>query len=337
MIDCDGYPADGMIDFDWYPADSEGFTPEVEADLREMLAEAAEADAEAGFPQISFDDTRPGATRLLVWLLPDARHVRTVPLVRSLAGYLQVEPLHGDEEGIGEVSYVVRPEFRSRGITTLLLEKIGLELGGEDGWNGTGARSLRIWARGNHPAAHRMSLRFRRYGIKTALRRWQLLVPLREGREIDPGAEFGGPEVREASPTAERSAAAELWAASGGRHSPPADAQLLVSGPAEAPDGAVWIDPHSGESTEWGTAGRLLAVLTRDAERDHEDDPLVRALLVAGLERLRDTGVRVGLITVDAQDRPLVHEARSLGLMHDQTDVQYVVSNTTTEPLPAIR
>ena len=327
-----------MIDFEWYPAGGEGFPPEVEAELREMLHEAAEADAEAGFPQLSLDDdTEPGTTQLLVWLLPDERSGRNVPLAPSLAAYLRVEPLHDEDAGIGEVSYVVRPDYRSRGVTTLLVEKIGLELGQPDGWCGTGVRALKVWARGNHPAALRMSLRFRRYGIRTALRRWQLVIPLRTGREIDPGAELGGPQVREATTTAERVAAAELWTASGRRHPPPADTQLLISGPSEAPDGAVWVDPDSGEPTEWGAAGRLVALCTRDADRAHEDDPLVRALLVAGLERLRDTGVRAGMITVDAQDRPLVHEARSLGLMHDQTDVQYTVTNTATEPRWALR
>ena len=326
-----------MIDFEWYPPGGAGFADDVAAELKEMLADAAEADAEPGFPRLSLDDdTEPGTTQLLVWLLPDERSGRTAPLAPSLAAYLRVEPLRGADAGVGEVSYVVRPEYRSRGITTLLVENIGLELGADDGWCGTGVRSLRVWARGNHPAALRMSLRFRRYGITTALRRWQLVLPLRVGREIDPGAEPDGPETREAS-AAERTAAAGLWTASGRRHEPPAGAQLLVSGPAEAPAGAVWIDPESGEPTEWGAAGRLVALLTRNADREHEQDPLVRALLVAGLERLRDGGVRAGMITVDSGDRPLVHEARTLGLMHDQTDVQYTVRNTATEPLPAVR
>jgi mycothiol synthase len=318
-----------MIDWDWYPADGPGFASEVEAELREMLAEAADVDAEAGFPQLSLDDeTGPGTSRLLVWLLPDERSGRTVPQASSLAAYLRMDPLPGEDAGTGEISYVVRPQYRSRGITTLLVEKIGLELGGDGGWQGTGVRTLRVWARGNHPAALRMALRFRRYGITTALRQWQLLVPLRVGREIDPGAETGGPRVRAAASVDERMAAARLWTAAGRRHVPPAAAKLLVSGPGDDPDGAVWVDPDSGEPTEYGTAGRLVAVLTRERTSDADESPLVRALLVAGLELLRDGGVRAGAITVDARDRALVHEARSLGLMHDQTDVQYVVAQS---------
>jgi mycothiol synthase len=313
-----------MIDWEWFPAGGRSFEPAVEAELREMLAEAADVDAEAGFAQLSLDDeTGPGTSRLLVWLLPDERAGRTVPRASSLAAYLRVEP---DDDGVGEIGYVVRPQYRSRGITTLLVEKIGLELSGADGWQGTGARSLRVWARGNHPAALRMSLRFRRYGITTALRQWQLLIPLRPDREIDPGAAPGGPRVRAAVSAAEREAAAASWTAAGHRHAPPAAAELLVSG--DPVDGAVWIDPGSGERTEYGVAGRVVAVLTRDRDPAAEQDPLVRALLVAGLERLRDGGLRVGALTVDSRDRALVHEARSLGLMHDQTDVQYVVDRS---------
>ncbi|MDN5913759.1 MAG: hypothetical protein L0I76_01345 [Pseudonocardia sp.] len=326
-----------MIDFDWYRPDGPGFAPDVETELREMLAEASEADVEAGFPRLSLDDpTEPGTSQLLLWLLPDDRSGRNVPLVPSLAGYLRVEPLRGVDAGTGEVSYVVRPVYRSRGITTLLLEKIGLELGTDDGWQGTGVSGLRVWARANHPAALRMSLRFRRYGIRTALRQWQMLAPVRPDREIDPGAEPGGPEIHPAV-TAERSAAAELWAASGRRHHPPEQSSVLLAGPAGAPEGAVWIDPESGEPTEYGTAGRILAVATRESRAARESDPLVRALLAAGLEQLRDAGLRVGAITIDSERRSLVHEARTLGFIHDQTDVQYTVHNRTTEPLPAIR
>ncbi|WP_226365404.1 GNAT family N-acetyltransferase [Pseudonocardia sp. ICBG162] len=327
-----------MIDVEWYRPDGPGLAPDVEAELREMLVEAAEADVEAGFPRLSVDDpVEPGTSYLLIWLLPDERSGRTVPLVPSLAGFLRVEPLRDEDAGTGEVSYVVRPAYRSRGITTLLIEKIGLELGTPDGWQGTGVSRLRVWARANHPAALRMALRFRRYGIRTALREWQMLAPVRIGREVDPGAESRGPDVHEVTAGAGRAAAAELWTASGRRHAPPDRWVLLVGGPDERPDGAVWIDPDSAEPTEYGTAGRLVAVVTRDGRADRESDPLVRALLVAGLEHLRDAGLRVGAATIDSEDRSLVHEARTLGFMHDQTDVQYTVENRTAEPRPAAR
>jgi mycothiol synthase len=53
---------------------------------------------------------------------------------------------------------------------------------------------------------------------------------------------------------------------------------------------------------------------------------------VRGLGRLRDAGIRVGAITVDSRDRALVHETRSLGFIHDRTDIQYTVSGTDDPP-----
>jgi mycothiol synthase len=306
-----------VIDFEWL----DEFDSSVEAELGEMLAEAAVEDEAAGFPQLSLDDPMVANTKhLLVWLLPDERSGRQIPMALSLAAYLRVEPLDGDDRGVGEVSYVVRSAYRSLGITTMLLEKIGLELGVEGGWQGSGVSALRIWARGNHPAALRISLRFRRYRIVTARRECRLLIPLREGREVDPGAE-GGPTVREAGGAAERAAAAELWAASGRRDRPPAEKRMLVTG-SERLTGAVWFDPRSGDRTEYGTAGRVVALaLAEDAEPGGP-----RALLVAALERMRDAGRRVGAIVVDAEDRALVHETRSLGFLHERTDVLYTVS-----------
>jgi len=45
-----------------------------------------------------------------------------------------------------QVYHLRREEYRSRGITTLLVEKVGLELAGPDGWLGSGASALRVWA-----------------------------------------------------------------------------------------------------------------------------------------------------------------------------------------------
>jgi mycothiol synthase len=91
-----------------------------------------------------------------------------------VAAYLRIEP--DPDGGPATVRYVVRPEFRSRGISTLLVEKIGLDLE---------ASGLRVWARGDHPAAQRMARRFESAGIRTARREWQLLAPLRDA-ELPP-------------------------------------------------------------------------------------------------------------------------------------------------------
>ncbi|MFY9928760.1 MAG: hypothetical protein WAK82_12210, partial [Streptosporangiaceae bacterium] len=163
-----------MITFAWRTA----FGPEEERELRDMLAEAAEVDAEAGFPQVSLDQPYgDGASHLLVWLLADDRPGSQVPGKPSLAAYLRVEPAR--DGGPATARYVVRPGFRSRGISTLLAERLGLDLDADSGWAGTGVSALRVWALGDHPAAQRMARRFAGAGVRPSRRRWQLLALLR--------------------------------------------------------------------------------------------------------------------------------------------------------------
>ena len=40
---------------------------------------------------------------------------------------------------------------------------------------------------------------------------------------------------------------------------------------------------------------------------------------------LRDRGLRVAAITVDAEDQALARDCRLLGFRHDQTDVEYLM------------
>jgi mycothiol synthase len=302
-----------MITCTWRPS----FAPDEEREVSEMLATAAEADAEAGFPAVSLSQPYPDDARhLVVRLLPDGRsgHGDSSPV----AAYLRVEP--GPEGGPATVRYVVRPEFRSRGISTLLVEKIGLDLGATGGWAGTGAPALRVWARGDHPAAQRMARRFACAGVRTARRQWQLLAPLR-----DPGfPDAAGPAVRLPADAAERIAAAALWRRHGGRIEPPDQFRVLVNGPDVS--GAVWYDPRADERTEYGAAGRIVAVLCAP-----DRDDLRAGLVAAAMTALREGGLRVAAIAVDAEDRALARSCRLLRFRHDRTDIEYTVGPASVE------
>ena len=282
-----------------------------------MLAAAAEADAEAGFPAVSLGQPYPADARhLVVRLLPDGRpgHENSSPV----AAYLRVEP--DPDGGPATVRYVVRPEFRSRGVSTLLVEQIGLDLAAEGGWAGTGAPALRVWARGDHPAAQRMARRFACAGVRTARRQWQLLAPLR-----DPGlSDASGLAVRPPASAAERAAVAALWRRHDGQDEPPDRLGVLVTGP-DVP-GAVWYDPQADERTEYGTAGRIVAVLTTP-----DRDELRAGLVAAAMAALREGGLRVAAIAVDAEDRALARSCRLLGFRHDRTDIEYTVGSAPAE------
>ena len=279
-----------MITYSWRA----GLDADEEREVGEMLWAAASADAEAGFPAVSLAQPYPdGARHLVVRLLPDGRpgHEGSSPV----AAYLRVEP--DSDGGPATVRYVVRPEFRSRGISTLLVEQIGLELE---------ASGLRVWARGDHPAAQRMARRFECLGVRAARREWQLLAPLRDAGFSDASGVVPGP--------------AELAAVAALRQ--PDHGEVLVTGPEVS--GAVWFDPKADERTEHGTAGRIVAVLGPDEVR--------AGLVAAAMAALRERGLRVAAIAVDAEDRALARTCRLLGFRHDRTDIEYIVGPVHAGP-----
>jgi mycothiol synthase len=287
------------------------FAGEEERELREMLAAAATEDAEAGFPAVSLDQPYPDdASHLVVRLLPDGRAGRES--TSPVAAYLRVEP--DPDGGPATVRYVVRPEFRSRGVSTLLVERLGLDLRAEGGWAGTGAAALRVWARGDHPAAQRMARRFECSGVRPGRRQWQLLAPLRAAVLPD----YPGSAPRPPAGAPEQAAVTALWRR-GGREEPPGHAEVLVL--AGGPDvaGVVWYDPQAGERTEYGTAGRIIAALAVPGR-----DEIRAGLVAAAMAALRERGLRVAAITVDAEDRALARGCRLLGFRHDRTDIEYV-------------
>jgi len=291
-----------------------GFAPDEERELREMLAAAAAEDAEAGFPAVSLDQSYgDGASHLVVRLLPDDRAGQTARSpggAAPVAAYLRIEP--AADGGPATARYVVRPEFRSRGISTLLVEMLG-----QDQAAGTAedAAPLRIWARGDHPAAQRMARRFAHLGVRPARRQWQLLAPLRPGDPTPPI----GPAPRPPAGAAEQAAATALLDG----EPMPRQAEVLVDGTG-APDvaGAVWYDPDAGEPTEYGIAGRILAVRAAGSA-----DPAIQdRLLATAMASLRDRGLRVAAIIVGTDDAVLARVCRLRGFRHDRTDIEYIVT-----------
>lgn len=174
-----------MIELEW-PSD---LTGELHTELSRLLVDAADADAEAGFSSFALDDRVPEGTRyLLIWLLPDDRDGHT-DHPRQLAGCLRLEPMTGDP-GAAEARLVIHPEYRSRGLVVLLGEQLGTDTGG--GWAGTGFTRLYSWARGNHPAAIRLTLRFGSLdgsadpaGLRRTLREWRLVIPLSRDADLE--------------------------------------------------------------------------------------------------------------------------------------------------------
>lgn len=290
-----------MIELAW----SETLDPQRQADVEELLAAAVEYDAEAGFSTARPVASAAGSVHhLVVTIAPAGQRgsgvldaLPDVPLV----AYLRVDVV----DGAGHVQFVVRPEFRSHGIATLMAELLA-EPGG---WSSVpGLRELRAWSHGGHPAADRMARRFGarvEHGVFKTLR----LIGGSRPFEVERGdvrvAPAGGPPLVLA-PGHEDAMAPQELAVLGA-----ASELLAVAGA----DGAVrvGVEPTTGAAS--------LAVENPRAPRD-----TLRVLLGQGLVEVQSRGARVAQLFVDALLDDFVGVTRELGFEHDQTDFLYVLS-----------
>lgn len=170
-----------MIKYEWRTH----LDPEESAELADLLDRASSFDAEAEHNSIDFAavDREMAASsesvrHLVIWMLPHAVAMDRPDDPARIAGLIRVE-LDPDDAGKGDVTAVVDPAYRSIGIITSLLEQVGVDTDEDAGWLGTGAHTLRAWARGNHPAAGRLS---RRFLIPPNRRVWKLIRPFPSAR-----------------------------------------------------------------------------------------------------------------------------------------------------------
>jgi mycothiol synthase len=278
------------------------------AELDEMLASAVAFDAEAGFSTARPDrSTEEDAAvhHLLVSMPP--KGVRGSPDLDRLPDVRVVAYLRLDvRDGVGEVQLVVRPEFRSLGVATLLLEWLR-DRG--DGWRAIpGLRTLRGWSHGGHPAAQRLSWRF---GAGEECRIFKTLRliggrrPFKANVEIqDRTPASAGPEIAPGHDAA--MAPADIATRQGRRIRVDlggADRMILVGH-------GVHDDPASPV---------LLEPLTITDER------AISALLSAGLLAAQEQGARIAQLYVDADAEVPLRVSRELGFFHDQSDVSYLL------------
>jgi mycothiol synthase len=272
-----------VITHEWFeklPDDRSG-------EVAEMLLSAIEYDAEAGFSTARPD--APGGdaeTRHLLVSMPPKGERGSPDLDRlpevAVVAYLRLDV--GD--GVGDVQLVVRPEFRSRGVATLLFERLAERA---DGWTAvSGLRRLRGWSHGGHPAAQRLSWRF------GADQERELFKTLRFVGGARPFASDSPVEATtsHAAEEAVQTAVGHLDAIA------PSDRRLL--------EGATDVLDVAG-STGHVRVGAPV-----------EDD--VSTLLEAGLLAAQKRGARVVQLYVEVTDDGLLHVSRELGFFHDQSD-----------------
>lgn len=164
-----------------------------EADeLADLLDRAARYDAEAEHNGIesraveqALAESADSVRHLIIWMLPHAVALDRPDEPTRIAALVRLEftgATHAD------VTAVVDPELRSIGIITSLLEQAGATPDQADGWLGSGAHVLSAWARGNHPAAGRLS---RRFLIPPSRRMWKLIRPVDSSDQTRASADAG--------------------------------------------------------------------------------------------------------------------------------------------------
>ncbi|CRK54016.1 Acetyltransferase [Rhodococcus sp. RD6.2] len=318
-----------MISYRWCDELAVGDRDEVLA----LVRRAADFDAEAGFSAVDprdVDTLSSDAQR--VWHLPikarrDLSARDDAPWV--VVAYLR---LVVGVDGLGSVQFVVDPDYRSRGIATLLVEELGLDTMSGDGWAGTGARVLRVWSYGSHPAAERLTTRF---GVPAVRRQWTLLRHL-----SGPWAEPLDPVTTEATlsePVAATAIGAEMTellaaATVPRRHrdslSRADDSGLAITASLSGePAGYVRFDPalHEHEELRAAWLGALV-VSDRASGRG-----LGSALLVRALVALRDAGAQVALMRIDPDDERVMRMCRLLSFEQDEAHACYQVEDLRRE------
>lgn len=302
--------------------------PDEAAEVRDLVTEAAEYDREAGFARVV-----PPAT---VPVVPGLESVRTSHLLVRIRPVADEEvdsdrwPLAAYQRldvsaGIGSVQFVVRPEFRSLGVATLVFEKLDLPPSAANGWRDTGAGGLVVWAYGNHPAADRMA---RRFDATPARRMWNLVRKIDGRGELDDrGVAVGGIGTRTAEP-GDVPAIERIEQRCGSAVSPRGrehllgDCAVLVAvGDNGNVLGAVRLSGGGDNGAPRGATGVVLglSVLPDSAL------PAGRALLDAALDHFARFGLRRAQLYVDADDESTVRIARALRFEHDRSDLCYVV------------
>lgn len=290
-----------MIKYEWRTS----LSSDESAELADLLQRAADYDAEPEYSTIDFSDIEHAMTQvnstvrhLLIWMLPYATAMGESDQPQRIAGVLRIAI---DGDGTAQAGIVIDPRLRSIGITTLLLERVGLDTSAPQGWTETGAHTVTAWARGDHPAAGRISNRFL---IPRTRRVWKLI------RSTDSAEHPSAATVLE---PIEASGLRHMAWAAGVIDSAHAlrEAGCIV--------GVVVLDLQPVASDEFGRCATVQWMGTPPGT-----DVRMRRRLLDGAAAVAYHAGFSGVISyVDSDDTDMVNACRLAGFQHDRTDVLF--------------
>ena len=265
-----------------------------------LVRRAVAGDGAAPFNDQALIDAEAG-TRSLVFAIAPPESPSAVEL---LVGAALI--------GQGELEFVVDPEWRGAGIGASMLREI-LD---------NAPPQLLAWAHGDHPASRALSVRYGFDRIRTLL---QLRMPLEPAAAVGPRPAG----ITSFQPGQDEADWIEL------------NARVFASHPEQ---GRLSLDDLDARKSEpWFDAGDFLVARDESArmigynwlkiDGEHGEiyvlgvgEPgrgLGRALMLAGLDRLRDRGVTTASLYVEGDNDAAVHLYRSLGFTDYAVDVQY--------------
>lgn len=313
-----------MITYQWHTELGDSELTEV----RNLLESAAAYDAEAEFSGIDFADVekdieQPDANKKLLLIRMLARQTRAGEdeEPECLAGVLRMVI---DRHGVGDVQLVVAPELRSLGVVTLFVERAGLDVGAEGGWLGSGARSLRAWAQGNHPAAGRLS---DRHFIPRTKRMWKLIRLVDE--PFDDNLPLSRVSPAGTSPEHVRALATFVERAEGAAMPCPGllsdldhdnKTVLVAVDGGGSVVGAATLNKKPVISMEFGRCA-VVEYVSRDPANG--EPALTRALLTSAFIEAANAGLEGVIAHVDSDNAELVNACRLTRFQHDRTDVRF--------------
>ena len=312
----------GMITWDWVSE----LTDNQDEEMRQMLEAAEDYDLEQGFSVVDYqsvqsdlkDPASPNKVMLVYYDPLEGSGDEREEQELILASVLRAEI--GDD-GNARVNYTVNPDLRSLGITTLLVEEMGLPHQPDSAWAKIGLSSTTTWARGNHPAADRLSNRF---DIPATQHIWRLFRELKQQDRVLPAHDY---TIALADADSDEIQSYEQLVES--THRPAnglaqdvlrADRRVLVAKNAHgAIHGVLILNLKTSYDLNFGRWGDIEYVSTHpDAE-----ERLVMWLIQAALQTARELPMDSVVLHLEPEDEGLVHAVRLLGFVHDRTDVAY--------------